>query len=877
MQSAPHFKLSWNLSNRETHQQVSMGLSVGESVGFSVVGVSGVRFSITQRVMKLALIAALTCGQFSAAQASSSASLTQLRPIGQAVRAGDLARAMDAAKRAGDEPAARLALAIQHQSRGEWSEADAVLAQLLENPQRVNGLQHQARLARAEGLIELKKPLEARPLLASIVNISQKNLLAEVPTALRVRAIVLLARVEAGQARWREVERITATALRRVRGGEAYPALAYEALRAKRHLGKSDCRLARALYAKYPAAPEVEKWGPLMPENRVDDLALACSNTAKDMQDRFRRLQLSGQVDRSLAEIRKIRELGVFAAWSTDAFEINALLAKGESDAAMEILARHADTHRGHTGFWMLTGKIASRMGELALSAGAYRRAYEIAPKARSASDALFSAAFTAYQMQDYDGAERDFEKLATRYGRAKVARDARWHLAWMSYLRGDYERALSRWQALLKERSRGRRRVAATDATSPDRISYWSAMALLRLGRSPEAIEILRRLASDRNISYYAILAWYRLKSLPQAPRVDLAGQMSSDPRQDVAVVADEESTEAAEAETESEAEAALSEAAVEAAPDVAVDTGGALESKAVNGNGEAATLDTNAEASVEVSMDEPAADPSVRDPGLQRHLDRVRMLHAVGLDSRVRWELENLDRRVRNSADRRVMMAELFRLGRYDRASQLAELAFGGERVRGGLEKARELWEYAYPRAWNEVVERESRNSGIDPLFVWSIMRAESQYRFDARSPVGATGLMQLMPFTAQQVARVYMGRSMDGMNLTDPATNIELGARYLRRLAEKTGGSLPLMAAAYNAGPHRAQIWLRGFGSLGMDEFIEHIPFAETRNYVKKVSRHYKIYLALYEGDRGSLTWLTGPVGVRPDVSSTALEVW
>jgi hypothetical protein len=101
---------------------------------------------------------------------------------------------------------------------------------------------------------------------------------------------------------------------------------------------------------------------------------------------------------------------------------------------------------------------------------------------------------------------------------------------------------------------------VAATDATSPDRISYWSAMALLRLGRSPEAFEILRRLAGDRNISYYAILAWYRLKSLPQSPRVDLAGQMSSDPRQAVAVIADEETTEAAEAETESEAEAGLS-----------------------------------------------------------------------------------------------------------------------------------------------------------------------------------------------------------------------------------------------------------------------------------------------------------------------------
>jgi soluble lytic murein transglycosylase len=246
--------------------------------------------------------------------------------------------------------------------------------------------------------------------------------------------------------------------------------------------------------------------------------------------------------------------------------------------------------------------------------------------------------------------------------------------------------------------------------------------------------------------------------------------------------------------------------------------------------------------------------------------------------MNEETRWELQNLDSQVRHPQDRRVMMTELHRMGRWDRSSTLGELAFSGPRLRGGLDGARDLWEFAYPKAWVDYVVPSAKSAGVDEELVWSIMRAESQYRAEARSPVGATGLMQIMPFTGEKVSSQLLGKDhFQPTDLQDPEINVRFGARYLQRLIEKFGGSLPLVAAGYNAGPHRVQNWLRGFGALRMDEFIEHIPFVETRNYVKKVSRNYQIYRLLYRDDRGSLSWLVKPVGVTPDSGPNALEVW
>ena len=133
------------------------------------------------------------------------------------------------------------------------------------------------------------------------------------------------------------------------------------------------------------------------------------------------------------------------------------------------------------------------------------------------------------------------------------------------------------------------------------------------------------------------------------------------------------------------------------------------------------------------------------------------------------------------------------------------------------------------------------------VDKALIFAHALQESQFRADATSPAGARGVMQLMPATAQMVAR-HQGRTVDPASLAQPATSIELGQAYLRELAENggTGGLLPKVIAAYNAGPSSVANWnARGRNLADPLLFIESIPFTETRAYVAIVLRNYWMY--------------------------------
>lgn len=134
------------------------------------------------------------------------------------------------------------------------------------------------------------------------------------------------------------------------------------------------------------------------------------------------------------------------------------------------------------------------------------------------------------------------------------------------------------------------------------------------------------------------------------------------------------------------------------------------------------------------------------------------------------------------------------------------------------------------------------------VDKALVFAHALQESQFKVDAASPAGARGVMQLMPATAQMVAR-HQGVSIDSGSLTEPATNIALGQAYLRELAnnmDSTGGLLPKVIAAYNAGPTSVANWnARGRNLADPLLFIESIPFVETRAYVAIVLRNYWMY--------------------------------
>lgn len=152
-------------------------------------------------------------------------------------------------------------------------------------------------------------------------------------------------------------------------------------------------------------------------------------------------------------------------------------------------------------------------------------------------------------------------------------------------------------------------------------------------------------------------------------------------------------------------------------------------------------------------------------------------------------------------------------------------------------------------FPLAFPNQVQTTYQTTGLPFGAIEGIMREESLFQRTAVSIAGARGLMQLMPATAAMV-RGKLGGFRLSDNLNDPFSNILLGATYLKDMNEFFDGKLPLAIMAYNAGPGNVKKWVKKFGDLELDEFIEEIPLSETRSYVKRVMRSMQIYGLLYD---------------------------
>ncbi len=155
---------------------------------------------------------------------------------------------------------------------------------------------------------------------------------------------------------------------------------------------------------------------------------------------------------------------------------------------------------------------------------------------------------------------------------------------------------------------------------------------------------------------------------------------------------------------------------------------------------------------------------------------------------------------------------------------------------------------WRILYPLGFEERIQERSGHWKLDPYLVASLIRQESVFVPRTRSPVGARGLMQVMPATGRALARLE-GVSYRTSRLYDPGVSIRFGTRYLRQLLDRFAERPELALAGYNAGPHRVRDWTDMDMGIPAEVFIEEIPFTETRNYVKLILRNEKIYRRLY----------------------------
>jgi soluble lytic murein transglycosylase len=179
-------------------------------------------------------------------------------------------------------------------------------------------------------------------------------------------------------------------------------------------------------------------------------------------------------------------------------------------------------------------------------------------------------------------------------------------------------------------------------------------------------------------------------------------------------------------------------------------------------------------------------------------------------------------------------------------------------------------------FPMPHQKSVVKRAGDIGLDPAYVYGLIRQESRFIMDARSGVGAAGLMQVMPATARWTAKKIGLTNFTADQINDRDTNIAIGTGYLKLVLDDFAGSMPLAAAAYNAGPNRPRAWRNG-AVVETAIWAENVPFAETRDYVKKVLSNTTNYAAILTGQPQSLKnrlGMVGPLGVDAPAVNTEL---
>lgn len=659
---------------------------------------------------------------------------------------------------------------------------------------------------------------------------------------------------------------------RRVRSEENYPEIIYYLAVAEKGLKQHQhkCTWLLKLYEQYPNHPLIADWGPDLSENLIDQEKSNCRFELSDFMTRMRNFMWAGQLPRAEKEMLIMKSRVDEKSFEAAQLHAQYYQMEGEMHKALDLLLPFYEQKKKDPKYLLNLANVAAKASESQLSIGSYYSVYQLTPGSQTGKQALYQSAFMSYMFEDYDGASRRFREYIQKFPQSGAIRDAQWHLAWLQYLKGDYEGSFKNMHHLLSAK---RKNPSQWKNFPADRVEYWIAMSTFRQGKLSIAKDMFSQLAKDKNIGYYSIAAKMRLnqiepliKNQPSSEIKEsehLSGNLKL-PTKPVFIArfpASEFLTPTIDGREVQES--------LENEESLLITQEDPLEEEA---KVEEITQNNPDLKSLEIDLQTQATSLPQ-----QEKFTRARDLMILGYKDLAKWDLFEIEKTTKNKDHLRLLINEYEMTDQYQRSSFIAQVYFGTHRIQLGMDGVRYLWQSAYPKAYGDFVQKFAKEFQIPQELIWGIMRAESSFKRDAVSPVGALGLMQVMPYTGQKVSYLLGDKKFNAYDLLQPEHAVRIGSRYLKRLMDKFDQMIPLVAAGYNAGPHRVKNWLLNFGNLDMDEFIDHIPFLETRNYVKRVVSNAHIYAQLYTNNLIMFNYLTKPVPLKIDPGLYAKESW
>jgi peptidoglycan lytic transglycosylase len=236
--------------------------------------------------------------------------------------------------------------------------------------------------------------------------------------------------------------------------------------------------------------------------------------------------------------------------------------------------------------------------------------------------------------------------------------------------------------------------------------------------------------------------------------------------------------------------------------------------------------------------------------------HEQKYKELLALGLGDEAAEEADFLIEKVPTNKKDTAQMAKYHAYimkGKFNKPIWFAEKKINEATYSGNLSEIDpRLWRFSYPRGFWKYVEKYSKEFNLDPYLTYAVIREESRFNSRALSHAWAHGLMQIIPSTGRRICNALDIR-YSRWKMYNPRVNIRMGAYYLSRLIKRFDGNVSCALAGYNGGPVRVKRWMKKQkGKFDIDEFVEDIPFRETRNYVKKVMKSYYGYKRTYSSD-------------------------
>lgn len=610
----------------------------------------------------------------------------------------------------------------------------------------------------------------------------------------------------------------------------------------------SACATIIKMYISQPDHPWFKNDAPEIKDINLGGKVVNCSIAPREFDQRRRNLNLRGDFKKASEEVAKWFVLKKMGTKEQKILQAQQIMAEGRVDEGLQMLK---DAKEGSKDVQVLIplSYAAAKAGDLKTAIESSLAIHGALPNNKKGTMALYQAGVWAYQMRDYENAEARLKSVsATKMSRG-FRKEIQWYLAWIQYLKGNYAGAEKSFHLLM---TRG--------GDSSDRIQYWMGMAHFRQNQFDKARPIFQKLTAKSGLNYYSILSSERLKQIylrsPASEKINGAAVAQ------VSVIGNGPYfTPYAE-----EAPRPLNQDGLRNMGVIQMNDG------EVSSSSTEEELVNDDEEKIAESNDSLTQDLFTQAEANQK-LERAKAFWMLGLEDLARREVGDLERFSRNFDLFKRIVEEYKMMGLYNKMTVLGHNFIG----RANFNSNRIVYESIFPKAYAEQVEKYGEENNVPQAMIWGIMKAESMYQPWVKSSVGALGLMQVMPTTGQKLADMMNVKSFTPEMLLEPANAIRFGSKYLERLGKKFDYSVQLMAAAYNAGPHRVSQWLYYFGYMQMDEWVEHIPFVETRNYVKKVTMNYIAYNELYGRNMGDSISLTDAVPVQVAGAPESKENW